>query len=162
MPRTLGQSNEVRLELRRGTAVSVTIGGCQGSGTEPLVFLAEECGDRVSIHRAVRPSRFTLPGERNGSGLSASAIATRAQVLAGTLKSPWDPGGSLKAVGKSPWIKRLPTSPSLLGERHSTGGATGVRNHYKAHGLLGNEEQFKFSKPSYPLIYIIYKGLFFN
>lgn len=106
MPRTLGQSNEVRLELRRGTAVSVTIGGCQGSGTEPLVFLAEECGDRVSIHRAVRPSRFTLPGERNGSGLSASAIATRAQVLAGTLKSPWDPGGSLKAVGKSPWIER--------------------------------------------------------
>ena len=105
MPRTLGLSNEVRLKLRRGTVVSVTYGGCRGSGTEPLVFHAEECKNRVSITRTVRPCQITLPGEGSGLGLGASAIAARAQVLAVTRKLPWDTARSPRAKGQSPWTE---------------------------------------------------------
>ena len=42
VPRTLGRSNEVRSELRRGTAESIPNGKYLGAGAEPLIFHAEE------------------------------------------------------------------------------------------------------------------------
>ena len=123
-------------------------------GPNPCSPSRGEGGDRVSNHRAERPRRVTLPGVGSGRGLGASAIATGAQVLAGTLDSPSDLGdpagqrGGRREPGNASHPRLCKTAPSLLRESHVTGGAIGLVNYINGLTLYMGIEHSKFSKSS--------------